>query len=50
MVEKWQKNGKIPLFDAETVRIHILSKELQFQKFQERSAQRGAFERSTWNI
>ena len=34
----------------ETVRVHILYKQLQFQKFQERCAQQVAFKRITRNI
>ena len=33
------------LFSVETVHVHVLSKQIQFQKFQERCAQHGAFQR-----
>ena len=37
-------------FRSKTVHVHVLSKQIQFQKFQERCAQHGAFQRTTRNI
>ena len=38
------------LFSIETVRVNVLSKQLKFQKFQERCVQHDAFQRTTRNI
>ena len=45
-----RQQPKKSLFSVETVRVHILSKQLYLQKFQERCAQHGAFQRTTRNI
>ena len=46
----WYRKPKKSLFSVETVRVHILSKQLYLQKFQERCAQHDAFQRTTRNI
>ena len=46
MIQKPKKS----LFSVETVRVNVLSKQLYLQKFQERCAQHGAFQRTTRNI
>ena len=43
----WYRKPKKSLFSVETVRVNILSKQLYLQKFQERCAQHGAFQRTT---
>jgi len=46
----WYRKPKKSLFSVETVRVNVLSKQLYLQKFQERCAQHGAFQRTTRNI
>ena len=46
----WERGSKNPLFSIETVRVNVLSKQLKFQKFQERCVQHDAFQRTTRNI